>query len=304
MDHRHEYRGVHPIVPTAFREDGSLDLDSQRRLIDHIAAAGSHGVAILGFLGEAHKLSTAERRQVIAATRERLRPGMKLLVGVRAHGAAGAVEQALEAKDLGADAVFVAPIDVQNDGVLFDFYRSVADRSGVPVMIHDYPEHFGTTLSPQLIARLGNEVEGIVGIKLEEPPVLVKLSQVLDAAPQLAVLGGLGGVYCLEELQRGAAGIMTGFAFPEVLVDIYERFANGDRDGATAVFDRYMPLIRYEFQNKIGLAFRKHVYRTQGIIESDHIRAPGMKLDERSRAELEALIARVGLHLGASTEVA
>lgn|SRR5690606_40096916 len=60
----------------------------------------------------------------------------------------------------------------------------------------------------------------------------------------------------------------------------------------------------YEFQNKIGLAFRKHVYRTQGIIESDHIRAPGMKLDERSRAELEALIARVGLHLGASTEVA
>lgn len=304
MSFREEYRGVHPIVPTAFRADGTLDVESQGRLIDYMAGVGSHGVAVLGFLGEAHKLSSAERRQVIEVTRANVRPGMKVLVGVRAHGAAGAIEQAVEAKDLGADSVFVAPIDVQNDTVLFDYYKTVAERSGVPVMIHDYPEFFGTTLSPQLISRLANEVDGIVGIKLEEPPVLVKLSQVLDAAPQLAVLGGLGGVYCLEELQRGAAGIMTGFSFPEVLVDIYERFASGDSQGATAVFDRNMPLIRYEFQSKIGLAFRKHVYRTRGIIESDHIRAPGMKLDDRSRSEFEALVARVGLHLGAPAEVA
>src|SRR5690606_24287810 len=153
----------------------------------------------------------------------------------------------------------------------FDFYRSVADRSGVPVMIHDYPEHFGTTLSPQLIARLGNEVEGIVGIKLEEPPVLVKTSAVLDAAPQLAVLGGLGGVYFLEELQRGAVGIMTGFAYPEVLLEIWQRFTAGDHLGAAEVFDRHCPLLRYEFQPKIGLAFRKHVYKTRGIFASDFI---------------------------------
>src|SRR5690606_15657185 len=130
---------------------------------------------------------------------------------------------------------------------------------------------FGTTISAALTERLANEVAIIVGIKLEERPVLVKLSQVLDAAPQLAVLGVLGGMFCVEELERGAAGIMTGFSFPEVLVDIYQRFTSGDHAGATAVFDKNMPLIRYEFQPRIGLAFRKHVYKSRGIIESDHI---------------------------------
>lgn len=155
-----------------------------------------------------------------------------------------------------------------------------------------------------MIIHLANEVEGIVDVKLEEPPVLVKLSQILDSVPEMAILGGLGGVYYLEELLCGAAGIMTGFAYPEVLVDIYRRFASGDLDGAAAVFDRYIPLIRYEFQNKISLAFRKHVYRMRGIIESDHIRAPGMALDTRSRSEFEGLIKRVGLSLNAPAPVA
>lgn len=304
MKFREEYKGVHPIVPTAFRDDGSLDVESQGRLIDHMAAVGSHGVAILGFLGEAHKLSSEERRKVIEVTRERAGKHMKVLVGVRAFGAASAIEQALEARDLGADSVFVAPLGVQNDTVLFDFYKRVAEGSNLPVMIHDYPDSFGTIISPQLIIRLATEVEGIVGIKLEEPPVLVKLSQILDAAPHMAILGGLGGMYYLEELMRGAAGIMTGFAFPEVLVDIYQRFRNGDVDGATTVFDRHIPLIRYEFQNRIGLAFRKHTYRMRGIIESDHIRAPRMALDSRSRAELEGLIKRVGLSLDAPAPIA
>lgn len=304
MNYREEYKGVHPIVPTAFRADGRLDVESQGRLIDHMAAVGCHGVAILGFLGEAHKLSSEERRKVIEVAREHAGKHMKVLVGVRAFGAAGAIEQAREARDLGADSVFVAPIGVQNDAVLLDFYKTVAEGANLPVMIHDYPESFGTVISPQVIIRLANEVEGIIGVKLEEPPVLVKLSQILDAAPQMAILGGLGGVYYLEELMRGAVGIMTGFAYPEVLVDIYQRFTSGDLDGATAVFDRHIPLIRYEFQNKIGLAFRKHTYRMRGIIESDHIRAPGLALDARSRSELEGLIKRVGLSLDAPAPVA
>src|SRR5690606_17771030 len=165
------YRGVHPIVPTAFASDGSFDEASQRRLIDHLVATGVHGVAILGFLGEAHKLSSAERRQVISAVVDQGAGRLRVLVGVRALGTAGAVEQALEAKDLGADAVFVAPIGVQNDAALFEHYRQVAQRSGMPVMIHDYPDSFGVTIGAGLIVKLANEVPGIMGVKAEDPPV-------------------------------------------------------------------------------------------------------------------------------------
>lgn len=290
--------GVYPILPTPFRADGSLDEPSLRRLIDFQVAAGVQGVAILGFLGEAHKLAEAERRAVVRTVVEQADGRIDTWVGVRAFGTAGAIEQGRAAQELGASAVFVAPIGVQNDAVLFDFYRDVAEALDVPVILHDFPQSFGTTLSPELIARLANEVDGVQAIKLEDPPVLQKLSRLRELAPDtLDIFGGLGGEYFLEELQRGAKGIMTGFAFPEVLVGIYQAFAAGDEARATAIFDRYCPLIRYEFQPKIGLAFRKHIYQRRGIINETHVRPPGMTLDARTVGELEATIARVGLKL-------
>lgn len=292
-----DLRGVYPILPTPFTADGELDLVSLSRLVEYQIAAGVSGLALLGFLGEVHKLSAAERRRVVAAVTEQAGGRVQVLVGIRALGAADAVEQAEVARACGADAVFVAPIDIQADDALFSYYRAVATRSPLPVLIHDFPEEFRTKLSPQLIGRLGNEVEGIVGIKLEDPPVLMKLSQLLEIAPGMRVLGGLGGMYFVEELRRGAVGIMTGFAFPEVLVSIYRLHEQGQLDEAARVFDKYSSLIRFEFQPKIGLAFRKHVYQARGIFESDKIREPGLQLDGRSREELAEVIARVGLTL-------
>ena len=93
---------------------------------------------------------------------------------------------------------------------------------------------------------------------------------------------------------------MTGFAFPEVLLRIYDLFRQGQHEAAARVFDHYMPLIRYEFQPKLGLALRKHTYHRRGIIASDHVRAPGINIDERTARELEAIVKRVGFEFGVS----
>ena len=90
---------------------------------------------------------------------------------------------------------------------------------------------------------------------------------------------------------------MTGFAFPEVLLAVYTSFRAGDRDRAAALFDRYVPLIRYEFQPKIGLAYRKFVYQQRGIIDSTFIRPPGLQIDDYTRQELLSIINRVGFDL-------
>jgi 4-hydroxy-tetrahydrodipicolinate synthase len=111
-------------------------------------------------------------------------------------------------------------------------------------------------------------------------------------------------MYFLEELQRGAVGTMTGFAFPEILVKIYRQHAAGDHAGAAATFDRYCPLIRYEFQPKLGLALRKYVYQRRGLITSDAIRAPGMRMDAVTARELEAVVERVGLSITANAPLA
>lgn len=291
-------RGVFPILPTPFDESGKIDEKSLRRLIAFELEVGVHGLSILGFMGEAHKLSNAERKDVIRIVVDAAGGNIPTWVGVRALGGAGAIEQAREAQQLGAEAVFVAPIRVQNDQVLYDYYAAVAESIDIPVVIHDFPESFGTTLSPELIARMANEIGGVQYIKLEEPPVLTKLTRLLEQAPdKIGVFGGLGGVYFLEELERGARGIMTGFAFPEVLVGIYEAHLAGDLERAAAIFDRYVPLIRYEFQPKIGLAYRKYVFWKRGIIDSQFIRKPGSNLDLRTERELEAIVHRVGLAL-------
>ena len=250
-----DLHGVLPILPTPFTDDGAVDEVSLRRLIDFELEVGVHGVSILGFMGEAHRLSTAERGHIVSTVVDQAGGAFPTWVGVMAFGAAGAIEQAREAQELGAAGVFVAPIAVQNDRVIFDYYASVADALEIPVAIHDFPESFGTTLSPELIARMADEIDGIRYIKLEDYPVLAKMSRVQELAPDsIGIFGGLGGVYFLEELQRGSRGIMTGFAFPEVLLAVYEAFRAGDPAQAAALFDHYVPLIRYEFQPKIRAA--------------------------------------------------
>ena len=293
-------RGVYPILPTPFGAAGEVDERSIRRLIDFQIDVGVSGVAILGFMGEAHKLSEAERQQVVRRVVEQAAGKLDVWVGVRALGTMGAVEQAQGAAELGAGAVFVAPIRIQNDQALYEHFQRVSDSVDIPVMIHDFPESFGTTLSPELIAQLGKD--GICPyLKLEEPPVGPKLTRIRELSEdKVGIFGGLGGMYFLEELKRGALGIMTGFAFPEVLERIFRLFEAGDLEAATRTFDHYVPLIRYEFQPKIGLAYRKHIFQRRGIFENTHVRAPGMRIDVYTQQELEQVIQRTGLDLARS----
>lgn len=290
-------RGVFTICPTPFTAEGEVDLASIATLVDFQIEAGVAGLAILGFLGELHKLSVAERQTVLKAFVARAAGRVPVWVGVRALGIAGAIEQAREAEAMGAAAVFVAPLDNVGEAQQFDYYSAVARSVSIPVVIHDFPDSFGTEISAELVARLGRE-GGVHMIKMEEPPVGPKISRILALADgRMQVFGGLGGVYFLEELQRGAVGTMTGFAFPEILVRIYAHFARGDVPAAAATFDRYCPLIRYEFQPKLGLALRKYTYKQRGVIASDHVRVPGMRADAVTARELEATVARVGLSL-------
>jgi len=289
-----QLQGVYTIMPTPFTPSGELDLDSVTNLVDFQIEAGIHGLAILGFMGEAHKLSGRERRAVIERVTQRVAGRVPVWVGIRAIGTPASIEQAQEAQDLGANAVFAAPIDVQNDAVIFRHYQQLQAALSIPVLIHDFPENFGITVSPEVVARLGKE-GGVHYIKMEEPPVNVKTTRILELSDgHVHVFGGLGGTFFLEELERGAVGTMTGFAFPEVLLRIYDLFRSGDTERATRVFDHYMPLIRYEFQPKLGLALRKHTYHRRGIIASDHVRAPGANIDARTSQELERIVRRVG----------
>ena len=102
-------------------------------------------------------------------------------------------------------------------------------------------------------------------------------------------------MYFYEELSRGAIGIMTGVAVPDILVKIYDLFVAGDAVGAAGLYDRYASFIRYEGQVGVGIALRKEVLRLRGAIRSSYVRPPGPVLDDVTRVELAAILKRAGI---------
>lgn len=289
-------QGVWNIVPTPFAPDGSLDEASLPGLTAFVAGCGVDGMTILGVLGEAAKLSDAERgtviRGVLAAA-----GSLPVCVGVTHAATDRAVAFAQEAASLGAHSVMLAPpaLARPNDATVLAHYLAVAAAVDVPVVVQDHPTSSGVFMSVELLATIADQAPTCRVVKLEDEPSPPKIGRLLAAAPDVRVLGGLGAIMLLEELRRGAAGTMTGFGFPELLVEIVRRFRSGDEAGAREVFHRILPLVRFENQPGLNLAIRKHIYRRRGAIVSERVRAPGPSLDPGTIADLDEVLAAVGL---------
>ena len=290
--------GVFNITPTPFRPDGSLDVESLATLTNFLVDKEVDGLTILGVLGEVDKVSEAERAQIISGVVEAADGRIPICVGC-SHPASTdrAVAFSREAERLGARALMVAPPKLARatDATLRRHYLEIASAVTIPVVIQDHPASSGVFMSVDLLAAIGDEAAHCRFVKLEDEPSPPKITRLLERSPDVGIFGGLGGIMCLEELRHGASGIMTGFAYPEVLVDIYRRHQRGDRDGAADVFYRYCPLIRFETQPRINLPLRKHVYQRRGAIASSHARLPVAALDEGTIADLDDLLRRLGL---------
>jgi 4-hydroxy-tetrahydrodipicolinate synthase len=296
-----ELKGVIPIAVTPFDAAGRVDEASIASLVEFEARCGVHGLNVLGIMGEAHKLSDGERRHVAEAFVKCVAGRFPVVVGTSHGGTAVAVELSRAAEAAGAAAVMVAPPPgLRGDAAILAHYRAVAAAISIPVVVQDEPVTTGVLLSPELLVRIAAEVPACRYVKLEEPPTPTKITALrrLPGGDRLAIFGGLNAMYFCEELARGAVGIMTGVAFPDLLVRIHAAFARGDRREAAAIFDRHASYIRYEGQQGIGLALRKEVLRRRGAIATGVVRQPGPVLDDLTLRELGEVLARLGLVAG------
>lgn len=290
--------GVLPITLTPFTDDGEVDEASIDTLVEDYLGAGAHGLTILGIMGEAARLLDEERERVLRRYLQATAGRVPVVAGVSARATRMALDYARRAEDAGAAAVMLAPPDnTRNLDLVFEHFRLVAEAVSVPVVVQDEPVNTGVVMPAPFLVRLLDEIEGCRYLKLEETPTLPKITAVRNGTKErVGVFGGLGGLYLYEELLRGADGIMTGFGFPQVLVGTYERFVAGDRAGAQEFFFRYLPLVRYEAQLGVGgVTIRKQVFARRGAIASPHARFPAPPVDELTLAELDDLIAAVGL---------
>ena len=291
-------KGVFVIAPTPFLPDGSLDLESADRMTDAFLAAGASGMTLLGVMGEAPKLTQEESVAFVDRVLKRVAGRVPVVVGASSPGFAQMKALSRAVLDLGAAGIMVSPTSgLKGDEAVVSYIAQAVEAVDAPFVLQDYPQLTGITMTAPMIARMAQDPR-VVMLKAEDWPGLDKLTAVrrLEAEgkmPRLSILGGVGGQFLPEELARGADGIMTGYAFPEMLVNVCRMMWAGQRDAAQDLFDLHLPLIRTEVQPGLGLAIRKYVLVKRGIIAHATLRAPGPKLSPETAAEVDYLLARL-----------
>lgn len=293
--------GVYVICPTPFESDGRVDIASTDRMVEAYLKAGATGLTILGIMGEAPKLAADEAlafaRQVIATVAGRV----PVSVGGSAAGFAAMSGLSSKVMEAGAASVMIAPPStLKTDDQIVSYYADAVEAIGtyVPWVIQDYPLTTNVVMTPKVIMRIIEQSPSCVMLKHEDWPGLDKITTLRRAsdagqARRVSILCGNGGMFLPFEMERGADGAMTGYAYPEMLVGVVNLINQGKRQEAHDLFDRHLPLVRYETQPGVGLAVRKYVLKRRGIIASDTLRKPGPKLSPETIAEIEWLMERI-----------
>jgi 4-hydroxy-tetrahydrodipicolinate synthase len=288
------FPGIIPALTTPFDASGAIDLEALERNAGALLAAGVHGFVATGTMGEAGSLSTSERRTVLERTVGAAGGRVPVIAGVSSGTPAASVAYAADAADAGADAIMLLPpLGYRGDErEIIAFYRTVAEASGLPLMVYNNPEASGTDMSPALIARIAGEVEQVAAVK-ECSGDARRIAALLDAAPDIEVLVG-GDDWALEGFCAGATGWVTGVGVcaPAECVELYEACRAQDLERARSIYSRMLPLARLDMTPKL-VQFFKGAQDARGFAGGS-VRPPRLALEAADQAVLDAALAALG----------
>jgi 4-hydroxy-tetrahydrodipicolinate synthase len=299
-----DMKGVIAIATTPFNNENTIDYESVDSLSEYYLESKVSGVTILGVMGEAHKLNIEEQKLLIKRYIKKLFNSVPVIVGVSNPGLDNLELLSKFSMDNGASGVMISGYNgLKNDDQIKNYFNQVIDRTqDIPICLQDYPPTTNVYFSESVINNIMESHPSIEMFKHEDCPGHNKLSRLLryrdsNLNKKFSVFVGNGGLYVPQELERGADGIMTGFAFTEMLVTLYDLFVSDEKEKAEDLFDIFLPLIRHEQQFGIGLGLRKFVLQKRGIIKSLNVRSPGPILTKDDVVEINHLLNRLNSKL-------
>lgn len=285
------YRGIFPVVPTTFTEQGALDLESQKRCVDFMIDAGSDGLCILANFSEQFVLSDEEREVLTRTILEHVKGRVPVIVTTTHYSTQVCAERSRRAQAMGAAMLMVMP---PYHGATFrvpepqihEFYARLSDAVTIPIMIQDAPAS-GTVLSAPFLARMAKEIEQVAYFKIETAGAASKLRELIRLGGD-AIEGPWDGeeaITLMSDLDAGATGAMTGGGYPDGIRPIIEAHRSGDRDQAFALYQRWLPLINCE-NRQASLLACKALMKEGGVIACEAPRHPLPALHPETRAGL------------------
>jgi len=292
------YRGVFPVAPTIFDDNGKLDLEGQKRAIDFMIDAGSDGICILANFSEQFVLTDGERDAVMTTVLDHVAGRVPVIVTTSHFSTEICAERSRRAEAAGAAMVMIMPpffgatLRVSEAGI-HEFFRRVSDAITIPIMIQDAPMA-GTSLSAPFLARMAKEIANVSYFKIEIAGTAGKLRDLiaLGGASIEGPWDGEEAITLMADLDAGATGAMTGGAYPDGIRQIIDPYFAGDKEKAASAYERWLPLINYE-NRQCGLLAAKVLMKEGGVIRSEAVRHPLMPLHPETRKGLIEVARRV-----------
>ena len=292
------YRGIFPIAPVAFHDNGDLDAEGCRRALDCMIDQGVDGICILANYSEQFLLSDDERDELLKLSMEQVAGRVPVIVTCSHFATRIAADRAKRAAEAGAKMIMLMPpyhgaaLKAGEDGIV-EHFKAIADAARIPLMVQDAPLS-GVSLSVPFLVRLGREVPLVQYFKIEVPGTAAKL-RALIAAGGDAIVGpfdGEEGITLMADLDAGATGTMTSALLPDLIRPLVFDFLEGRRDAARATYARLLPLINFE-NRQCGLRATKTAMKAGGVIKSDHVRHPLEPMHPDTQAQLLELAREV-----------
>jgi 4-hydroxy-tetrahydrodipicolinate synthase/2-keto-3-deoxy-L-arabinonate dehydratase len=265
------YKGVYPVVPTIFHQDGSLDLEGQKRCVDFMIDAGSDGLGILANFSEQFAISDQERAVLTETILAHVGGRVPVIVTTSHYSTDICIARNRHAKDHGAAMVMLMPpyhgATIRcGEAQIYDFYARLSDAADIPIMIQDAPMS-GAQMSAPFLAGLAQEIEQVAYFKIEMSGAASKLRELIRLGGD-SIEGPWDGeeaITLLPDLDAGATGAMTGGGYPDGIKTIVDSYFAGDRERAASLYQQWLPLINYE-NRQGGILTSKALMQEGGII--------------------------------------
>jgi 4-hydroxy-tetrahydrodipicolinate synthase len=171
-----------------------------------------------------------------------------------------------------------------------DYYKKIGDNIDIPIILQNAPPPLGSAMSVSNIANIVEEIPLVNYVKEENMPCGQRISQLSEiiSTELIGVFGGAGGRFMMDELNRGAIGVMPACELTEIHVKIYQLFDSGKYDEARTVFNRLLPLLN--FQSVFRMAMTKEILVLRDIVSCSKVRVGGIILDTQDKMELKILL--------------
>jgi dihydrodipicolinate synthase/N-acetylneuraminate lyase len=287
--------GIFPIIYTAFHVDGSIDERGERRIVDYLIDAGTHGLAATGGASESAKMAVDERKGLLEVCVDQAAGRVPVIMGCTADTTEQAIDFVRHGAHYGVRAAFsLLPREQQPlkgealAAALRAHYLALGEASEIPIMVQEV----ANPIPPDLVAELHDRCPNVCYVKEEAPDTGHRLSALLAATGgRVRILSG--GTNLLDDLARGAVGAIPGSIGVADLSTAYNLHVAGDRPGARRAFNHFLPLSHWRRQ--FGLIGAKEVLRRLGVIDGAYLRPPAeQQLDAHDLRELDEILALQG----------